>query len=394
MSSAVSDLDPSGVVGGAVSVEANEVLNDTGDRTRQIVGYSFATLAGLGVLMLAAKAPLYVAIATGIPLVFIAAGCIHFASTRPSPESPCSRQTFRQELQKPETSFLTILQKYNAQALLKNGLIDQAHFDLLQSLNQRADKDISFPSSNRHVLTLYANFPEAYKAVIALDAEYKNKVLGQQPTPSNVDLEVRRAPVSPSEIKPPEQYVDARLKQAVYYAFALLSGLAAAAVAATTYFGVFKISMGFAIPFLVAALACLAHASKVIDYKNPDTQAKIRAEWANATFVDMYRKHGLCNLEQVFTASELKQKFNAEIRDPKTTFWNVLRRYDLQKLQQAGVISADFLNLLSSLRQHAEPLNKVISAGTIRTSFAKAPECFKSVAALDAAYRAKVEATL
>ncbi|MES2122973.1 MAG: hypothetical protein V4492_09425 [Chlamydiota bacterium] len=217
-------------------------------------------------------------------------------------------------------------------------------------------------------------------------------------------------PTSAVQAKQPN-HIDAQIKRVVYYAFAALASVACAGVAAVAHWGVFNISMGHAILPLAAAVAILHFASKIIDYKAPEAQGVIRAQLKDSNFVTMYREHGLSNLLDVLTVNELKQKFNAEVRDANTTFWNILRRYDIQELHQAGIITPEHLALLLRLRISSGPINQTLYPGKeqweqnglfdryskshhVPTSFANAPEAFRMAEALDSAYKARVEAML
>ncbi len=438
----VSIVDLDSVGESPLAGDSSSSLSYTDAQIQRAVCYAFAAFAGLGSVGIAAVSyfgVFQVSVLYTVPLAVIAGGFIYFASK--IPDAPTRtinlahsrfeemyrkhgldallqkfslsdlKQKFAQEIQDPKTTFWSVLQTYDTQALYDRGIIDQNHLSLLQQLKQRAEahKDICFPHQKRHVLTLFANEPEAFKAIIALDAEYKEKV-GIKSTPPVVNLD---APVELStvQVKLPN-YVDARIKRAVCYVFAVLAGLATLSVAAVAYFGVFKISMAFALLPLAATIACLSFASKIIDYQDDETKKNLRARSQESGFVNLYREHGLSNLLQVFQVNELKEKFNAEVRNPKTTFWNVLRRYDLQALHQAGIITSQYLAVLTNLRRLSAPLNLAVypkkerwkqagwfstSSSTschVHTAFANEPEAYRMAEALDRAYRTQVEGFL
>lgn len=191
-------------------------------------------------------------------------------------------------------------------------------------------------------------------------------------------------------------YTDAQIQRAVCYAFAALALLGGGGIAAISLLGIFQISM----------VGCLYFASQVLDYRNPQVQQELRAQFTQSNCVKLYREHGWVNLLQVFTLHELQQKFHAEIQDPNTTFMNVLRQYDLQELYQNKIISIEHWTWLMNLHQQAKKLSRTVyltkerwSKGSwlptfntsyhLHTAFANEPETYRMVEALDAVYKAQ-----
>ncbi len=427
-------------------LEHNTELGYTDSQIQKVASYAFATLAGLasaGIAVVSFCGMFNISAMCAIPFALIAGSLIQIGARIPdsSTYAICAaakgihteflharfedmykkygldvllqtfstaelKQKFDRETQDPKTTFWSVIKAYDLQALLDRGIIDHGHFALLQDLKQRAEvhKDISFPHEKRQVLTLYANQPIAFKEVMALDAEYKGK-LASTPAPylPTVNLSMGSIPPSVTPSKRPS-YFDARIKRIACYAFAALAGMATVGIAAVAYWGVFKISMGIAAYPLAATVASLHLVTKVIDYKDPEVQKKLRAQLADSPFVKMYREHGLSNLLHVLSPSELKQKFDAEVRDAKTTFWNVLRRYDIQELHGSGIITSEHLAVLQSMRRSCMPIHLDVSPGRERwkqtnlfdryskshhvlTAFANAPEAFRMAEALDRAYK-------
>ncbi len=87
---------------------------------------------------------------------------------------------FNSDMQDSKTTFWTVLQTYDIEALRKYGIITSRHFDLLMDLQKRSEalNLTVYPEKkhSHHALTAFASEPEAFREVEALDKSYKEEI--------------------------------------------------------------------------------------------------------------------------------------------------------------------------------------------------------------------------